>query len=245
VDLQLTLVSHYGPKPPQLAALIAEVQAQLAFSLGRAFTPYALEQMHGTIVGLEGSRTVTGILNENFRRLRNVEHCMDFEVLLRAVRSVEPFPLRVGGFAAGVDYGFTSNGSHPFVRSFSIQRDIAVGMGWPWTRGACSPSLASFRKSLECAGVLHKWHRREEDRDNDFFFVLGRVDRISTTDEEIKHVEDQVRQQLGERTPIELEVNSEALMLVAYEDARLPLSTSRAWQATDPSLNAAMLHRIY
>ena len=68
--MQLTLVSHYGPKPPTLARLIIELQQLLAQQLGTSFVPYALEQVHATVVGLEGLRVGGKVRGENFWRLR-------------------------------------------------------------------------------------------------------------------------------------------------------------------------------
>ncbi|HMJ91524.1 MAG TPA: hypothetical protein VK530_17000 [Candidatus Acidoferrum sp.] len=211
--MQLTLVSHYGAKPARFAALLSELQSQLAATLGANFTPYHLYQIHGTIVGLEGEGERAGlrIRNENFRRHRDVERFMDFPQIVGLVRAVKPFCIRVGGFQHSADYDFTSNGAHPFIRSFSIQGTIAVAMGWPWANGRCSDALFKLRKSLEGCGVLHKWHRRESDRDNDFFFVLGRVSRERVTGDCLKEAEEILRRQLAAREPIELEVNCDTL----------------------------------
>jgi len=75
----------------------------LTEQLGSGFKPYALEQVHGTIIGLEGARVGTHIHNENFRRLRGTERLIDFRGLLHFLRIwAEPdWNVRLGGFEDG------------------------------------------------------------------------------------------------------------------------------------------------
>jgi hypothetical protein len=243
--VQLTLVSQYGAKPAPFAVLLSELQCQLAAILGPCFTPYHLDQIHGTIAGLEGERIGSRIRNENFRRHRDAERFIDFPGLFSLVRAMKPFSIRIGGFQQSTDYGFKSNSAHPFIRSFSIQETIAVAMGWPWEDGRYSDAVFQLRKSLEGCGVLHKWHRHECDHDNDFFLVLGRVNRDNVAGDRLKQVEDILRHQLAARKPLDLEINCDTLALIAYEDPQLPLATSRVWHVNDPELSAESMAAIY
>lgn len=243
--MQLTLVSHYGEKPPALASLCDSLQSRAAALLGNAFVPYDTAQIHGTIVGVEGERTDGRIVSANFSRHRNIERHIDFTGLCRAARAMQPFEIRLGGFGRHEDFGFTSNGSHSFLRSFSLQGEIAVAMGWPWSDGRHSGALFDFRKSIEKFGVLHKWHRRESDRDNDFFFVLGRVNRAGVTDERVVDAEEALRSFLADSDPVQFSVTAGTLSFVAYTDSQLPCVTSRAWRVTDPRLTGEMLAAVY
>src|SRR5688572_11696268 len=121
--MQLTLVSHYREKSPEFARLIGDLQQSLTQALGGGFVPYSIEQVHATLVGLEGIRIGGRIRNENFRQLRGEERCIDFEGLLNWLHSAAfpTFSVQVGGFKSREEYGFTSQGQHPFLRSFSIQ----------------------------------------------------------------------------------------------------------------------------
>lgn len=242
--MQLTLVSHYGSKPPAFATLLGELQAHLRDSLGRAFIPYDLAQIHGTIIGLEGQRLAGEVHNENFRRLRQRVQPIDFARLTSAARSMDAFQVRVGGFSERSRCDFVSNGRPPHERSFSIQGEIAVAMGWPWQDGRYSERLVDFRKALEQCGVLHKWHRNEADRDNDFFFVLGRIDAAIATAAKAEG-ESRLRRMLATRYPLELNVSSDTLAFVAYDDPRLPLSTSRVLAVNDPATTAEALRDLY
>src|SRR3974390_1879197 len=61
--MEVTLVSFYGEKPSEVTQLMIYLQDLLASALSAGFRPYQLEQVHGTIVGLEGRRSGTTILN--------------------------------------------------------------------------------------------------------------------------------------------------------------------------------------
>ena len=52
---QLTLVSFYGEKNAEFAAWIRKIQQLLSAELGTDFEPYSLDQIHGTIIGLDGT----------------------------------------------------------------------------------------------------------------------------------------------------------------------------------------------
>lgn len=242
--MQLTLVSHYGPKPAPFAALLRELQSILVARLGPSFSPYALGQIHGTIIGLEGTPVGGGMRNDNFHRLRGEDRHMDFAGLLDFHHAVTG-PLchvQVGGFRAERDYAFTSQGLHPHLRSFSLRGQVAVAMGWPVEGGVTFPSsLDQWRRRLQQFGLLHKWHRGEADVDNDFFFVLGRVGEGMSQ----KHgadVEQQLREHLVRR-PLTLPITRDSLAIVAYSDPQLPPATSQAWPVDHPALTAELLAR--
>jgi hypothetical protein len=53
--MQATLVAYYGKKPAELSTLIREVQGKVIDVLSDAyFYRYDIEQVHSTIIGLEG-----------------------------------------------------------------------------------------------------------------------------------------------------------------------------------------------
>jgi len=242
---QLTLVSHYGAKPPAAAKVIGDLQKLLIESLGTGFCPYRTEQVHGTIAGLEGVRVGDGICNENFRRHRHEARPMIFERLLMFLRSLAAnLTIQIGGFDAEHDYRFTSQGRHPSVRSFSIQGETAVAMGWPFENGGFPARLDQLRRELQRFGILHKWHQREENVDNDFFFVLGHVAR-SITSEQRATAEQRVRDYMAGMPPLLLPITRETLSFVAYIDTQLPPESSRVLKLSDRSVTADTLASIY
>jgi hypothetical protein len=234
-----TVVAFYGEnKPGRLADFVVMLHERLASRLGRAFTPYTLEQVHATLVGLEGERSlVTGeIFNRNYAERRGEQRIMNVEGALTRIMTSPAFPLpvRIGGFAPDVDYScgggarrtvFMSRGHHPYRRAFSMQGKAVVAMGWPWTDGVVSTALARLRKALESEGVLHKYHEKLEDSDNDFFFVLGRVERSRVDGATIDAVEEEIRELMAGST-LELLVDLEDMKRVSYVDPSLPFDSS-------------------
>jgi len=147
--MQVTLVAQYGPKPPGLAAFLRHLQNNLSASLGRAFEPYDIEQVHATLVGLEGCR-VDGVIRGKRSGLS-----IDLSGIVGFLRgdAFTAIQVRVGGYRAADRHSFRSRDEHPYLRSFSIQGGTAVAIGWP-ADGAQSPdSLDRLRRSLERFGV--------------------------------------------------------------------------------------------
>jgi hypothetical protein len=244
-QMQLTFVSHYGPKPAPFAEKIRLLQSVIAEQLGSRFKPYTVEQVHGTIIGLEGARFGTRIRNENFRRFRGAERFIDFQGVLDFLRTrpESDWEVRVGGYDLDCDHGFTSAGQHPFLRSFSIRDEIAVAIGWPHCAGSFVPSLDELRRAFQRFGALHKWHQKEWDVDNDFFFVLGRVAQDITSAQR-EAVQQFVREHLA-AAPLQLPVPPATLSFVAYVDPQLPPHTSQTFRLNDQQVTASLLAGLY
>ena len=64
--MQATLVSFYGNKLKELEKFILACQKRIIEIIGTSFLPYELEQVHGTIIGLEGYRVADKIQNASF-----------------------------------------------------------------------------------------------------------------------------------------------------------------------------------
>jgi hypothetical protein len=239
-QMQVTLVAFYGDKPPELAQLITYLQDTLASSLGAAFRPYQLEQVHGTLVGLEGNRTGSTIQNVNSGLP------VDASRLLSFLRSDFPsITVRVGGYPRHQEFPFTSRGMHPYLRSFSVQDEIALAMGWPVDSGAVN-SLDHLRwRFASELNVRHKWHKQEGDCDNDFFFVIGRVDRRLLNTTRLQGVAEHVRVSLAGLDGVLATIGPATLRLVAYLDPQLPTETSLWLAVDDPTLTAARLLALY
>lgn len=244
--LQLSLVSHYGAKPPELAALVRRCQAPLAANLGAGFAPYALDQVHATLIGLEGRREAGRIVNRNAAELGAPSFMEPADLLCFLREDFAPIEVQIGGFRPGRDYGFESRGGHPSERCFSIQGGIAVAMGWPVRDGAYPNSIDELRWTL-CRrfGVRHKWHRDEGARDNDLYFVLGRVVDGGPDRSALDRATREVREYLSGRDGLRLRIGRDTLRVVAYDDPSLPPETSRAWALDDPELTPERLRALY
>ena len=172
----ISAVAFYGPKTGRLHELLTGVQAQIAEHVGRDFRPYTLDQVHATLIALNGVRAGGTIVNEYLlehageRREMDLPRVMD----ILARRFATPLRVRIGGFRPGQAVPFTSRGQHVAERSFSVQGEAFVLMGWPAESlaGAGRP-LDDLRREMNAAGVLHRYHARPGDVDNDLHLVVG------------------------------------------------------------------------
>lgn len=229
--MTLTLVAYYGPKPAPLAALITQLQHLPGRELRDAFVPYTLAQVHATIIGLEGVREGAHLLNANYLQCRRERKPMDMRKVLDLLRHTPllPMTIQLGGYREDQHYPFTSRGRHPYVRSFALQGELAVAMGWPVIHETYPPALDQLRRAFNAVHVLHKYHASPNDIDNDFFFVLGRVRRAALREDAVRAVEAQLRAFLAAREPLVFEVRREHLALVTYRDPQLPPASCRAY----------------
>ncbi len=238
--IQFTLVAHYGKKPPELSAVVQRLQTCLSDLLGAAFRRYEMEQVHGTVVGLEGCRSGRNFRNRNSGLLMDLGKLVEF---LRGPR-LGSIRVRVGGYESCGKYPFRSRNIHPYLRSFSIQGDIAVAMGWPVQPGEFPDSLDQLRRGFQEFGVRHKWHRTDIEVDNDFFFVLGRLERGAVDRAAVESSTEHVRTVLASSGGTEVEINRDTLRLVGYSDPELPRQTS-CWYGLDEPDLVAKLEGLY
>ncbi len=140
---------------------------------------------------------------------------MDLSGLFLFLQEMPPLHIRIGGFASSRVYPFTSRGLHPYTRSFALNGPLAVTMGWPVTGQSYPLTLDTLRRKCMRYNVLHKYHRRVDDIDNDFFFVLGRVELERVSEEKAKFVQHNLRKLLSEREPLDILVRAEDLSVVA------------------------------
>ena len=179
----VTLVAAYGEgKPDQLVQLLSNL-AELCSSemrLAGWIQLYDRAQIHATVVGLEGTRCGDAVVQENLKaRLGDAGPAppVNFEAMLEFfASSVSEVPAVVGGFRES-DVNPFDPGRAPFERSFDIRSDgLIVAMGWPHTNAAFTPYLIGLRKYFESFNIVHKYHVRPQDQDNDLFFVVGEID---------------------------------------------------------------------
>lgn len=259
---QVTMVSLYGEKDEQVSAAIRRWQQAVAHTVGDAFTPYHLSQTHATIIGLE--RHQAPAYNANFAKYRGRNVAMDFAGFLDYLRRCGriPFEVQLGGFVDR-DYPFTSRGTTPYRRSFSVQGDTVVVMGWPVcgkplpASGPLTPAdriheariypptLDLIRREAQDFGVLHAYHRQLEDVDNDFFFRIGLIDPTLTTPEVTSALEDEVRRLLSHQDPLVLRIGLENSYVAVYEDNTLPEASTRVWSISDPGVTGDFVFGLF
>ena len=199
--MQVTVVAYYGEKPTAIEEFVRSLQEELTHRLGFAFVPYEAEQVHATIIGLEAFRKGSEVLNLNFHELRGDRRAMNLSEILHFIEATDrlPFDLQIGGFSPAMIYPFTSRAEHPYFRSFGLQGSIAVAMGWPVSGQTYPRHLDALRKCFNDYNVLHKYHRTNDSLDNDFFFVLGRIERSLVSEHGIQDTQDAMREKLAER----------------------------------------------
>lgn len=227
-DVKLTLVAFYGHKPKSLADFIRWCQSLLAAHIPTGFNPYSVNQVHATIVALEGVRRGKQILNANFLRLGQARP-MDLVGALESVRRAAQLPcrIRIGGFDPGERYPFQSFGQHPYRRSFELQSsNAAVVIGWPEIQGRFPNVLDNLRRELNRYNVLHKYHATEQAIDNDLFFVLGRLENQPTGYVDREEINSTIRSRIAEREPLFINLSTNHLSVVCYVDAELPPARS-------------------
>jgi hypothetical protein len=172
----ISAVAWYGPKTGRLRELVAEVQALIFEHLGDDFLPYSPEQVHATLIALNGVRAGGTIVNEYLLAHAGVAREMDLprvmDILAR--RFATPLRVRIGGVRPDQPVPFTSRGQHPAERTFSVQDRAFVLVGWPADSlaGAGAP-LDELRREMNAANVRHRYHVRAGDVDNDLHLVVG------------------------------------------------------------------------
>jgi hypothetical protein len=215
------------------------MQNQVSLGLGNAFSgrfmPYSVEQVHLTIIGLEGGRSPQGIINDNYLKFRNAVRIMDFTAMLRSLQQTPLLPLtaRFGGFRQTKPYPFQCWGRHPYEMSFVIMGDKVALNGWPYRNGLHVSDLNLLRQTMTGHGILHKYFPKASDKDNDLFMVIGRLDSTGMSDKQagiFRHQIDLlgsiIRRKLAYRRPFVFNIGWRDLFLVQYQDPSLPWGSS-------------------
>jgi hypothetical protein len=174
----ISAVALYGPKTGQLRDFLAGVQALIAEHAGDGFLPYSLDQVHATLIALNGVPDPQGgaVVNEYYLMHSGARLQMDLRQVMDTLTAyfTNPLHVRFGGFQRHHEIPFTSRGQHLFERAFSVQENALVLVGWPVVSltGPGRP-LDSLRRAMNSANVLHRYHFGDSDVDNDLHLVLG------------------------------------------------------------------------
>lgn len=221
----ITAVALYGTKTGGLKRLLETVQAILRERLGDGFRPYTLDQIHGTVIRLDGvTDTQTGlIVNQRYLELTGTPRAMDYarasEIL--AAHLTPPLSIRIGGHGPNTPTTFSSRGQHPYDRMFSGQGDAFVLMGWPVstvTNGISHRPLDELRRKMNEANILHWYHDCSTDIDNDFHLVVGHGNGVPPH-ESIEAVR-AVRSHLAQH-PVPIEVGVDQIAIIAANSPTL------------------------
>ena len=180
----ISVVALYGPKAEPFRSLITEVQGMIRSHVGgELFQPYTLEQVHATLISLDGVREPDNpdntLLNANFLTRAGERRLMDIDQAMEILTTffTTPLQVRIGGYLPGDPVPFLSRGQHLYDRTFSVQGDAFVLLGWPTSPGL---PLNTLRRNLNAAGILHRYHQGPEDIDGDMHIVLGHHSGVPT-----------------------------------------------------------------
>jgi hypothetical protein len=185
----ITAVALYGTKTGDLRSLLEAVQAMIGERLGGSFRPYTLDQIHTTVIRLDGAADQSAGFIVNQRDLevtgiaRPADHARALKIL--SANLTPPLRMRIGGYRPDVPAMFTSRGQHPHERSFSVQGAAFVLMGWPVAtavNGGSVRPLDDLRRSMAEANIRHWYHQSATDVDNDFHLVVGHHDGAAERD---------------------------------------------------------------
>ncbi len=221
----ITAVALYGTKSGELKRMLETVQALLRDRLREGFRPYRLDQVHSTVIRLDGvADAQTGlIINSRHLEVTGIQRAMDLARALEilAARLTPPLSIRIGGYGPGSPAAFSSRGQHPHERMFSVQGNAFVLVGWPVsTVGDGSPPLPldALRRQMNEANIVHWYHRSAADVDNDFHLVVGHHD--SAPEHQTKQAVDAVRAYLAQR-PVRVAVGTDQVTIIAADSPTL------------------------
>jgi hypothetical protein len=144
-----------------------------------------------------------------------------------------PMTIKIGAYRKNTDYGFTSFGRQVWERSFTIQGEKVVLMGWPIHTATNLHPLAVLRRSFEEFGILHKWHRTSQDIDNDCYFVLGLILPDAGSAIDVTKTLLTMRNHLAGMTSLTIPLKKDDLSFVSYTDVTLPGATTRRLSLSD------------
>jgi hypothetical protein len=249
----ISALAWYGPKQGPLRDLLIRTQELIAGQVGPAFRPYTLEQVHATLIALDGVVDPGSgvVVNEAFGLNLGVHTEMDLPgVMDRLERRFRvPLAVRFGGVAAGAPVPFLSRGQHLFERSFSVQGRAFVLMGWPVVSLAGSgPGPApggpapvdEVRREMNAAGVLHRYHFGTADVDNDLHLVVGHWTGDNAPAEALARAVDGVRAALAQ-APVEATIGLADIKVVASDSRTMAPALYVSAIPADPDAMLALM----
>ncbi len=247
MSLDFTLVAYYGEKPPALSGLLSVLQTELINLLGDAYNACEIEQIHGTIVGLEGCRSRSGIQNANLCGAGDKNSCMELEGLFDFLLKTPLLPMQVrfGGYSKDMEYPFKSRGYQPYIRTFGLHDQSAVLIGWPAESDIFPMSLDSLRRECIKYHVMHKYHAQPADVDNDLFMVIGQIDHGMANRELLDAAQSRLRSLLSEQRPVDIELGIANLAIVGYRDTRLPPSSCLRYTIEEAMMKIERIKQLY
>jgi hypothetical protein len=221
----IAAVAFYGTKGGAFKQRLKAIQEMCRDGIGKCFEPYTLEQIHSTVVRLDGSIHFQSrlLVNQHYLQLAGVPREMDLARALGILTSEFKVPLKIviGGFTPDNPGTFMSRGQRSYERMFSAQDGALVLVGWPAVtveNGISVKPLDEIRRKMNEANILHWYHQSRGDIDNDFHLVIGHYSDVSHP--QVNEATHAVSAYLA-KNPIRLEVGVDQLSVVASDSPTL------------------------
>lgn len=216
--------------------------------LSPTFEAYQQSQVHATLIGMEAIVLHRLLYGHWFSRNRSgarrlIEVARLHEIVRRVARRTPMFTIRFGGFAkaqctcvGGSSRGWRCPTSaaefHSCDRSayegsfYAYSPGPVMLTGWPVQAPDASDAfphlLYDFRLAAESAGFLDKYHSDDSPHwmDDDCYLKLGAFrERIAS--DELRGVEEALREFLRARPPVTVDIAVEDISVVLYSDPSL------------------------
>jgi hypothetical protein len=218
-------VAFYGAKTGPFKDLLVAVRDILHRTIGKEFIPYTLEQIHGTLIRLDGvpEEHDKAFVNDRYYEITGFAHPMNPDLALAILQDslTPPCPIRFGGYRPGSPAKFSSRSQHPHDRMFSVQGRAFVLMGWPAAtvaNGLAAKPLDDLRRSMNAANIFHWYHQSRTDIDNDLHIVVGHHE--GAPDYKIQAAVTEVREYLTEY-PIEISLGIDQVVVIVSDSTTL------------------------
>ncbi|MGF1590767.1 MAG: hypothetical protein ACFCU7_16290 [Pleurocapsa sp.] len=246
----VSFIAFYGDKSLQLTTFINKIQAYLVNHelIQDRFIPYQPEQIHGTIIGCEGFKIDSGVINQWFYEHRQETRYIDFPGLINHLQHQVNFPLsiRFGGYDRHTNYNFFSRNQHLYFRSFQLQpvdnQTIPILIGWSWENYSVSLAIDNLRRDLQQFNLLHKYHVTSDAMDNDFYLRLGTING-KLNSEEINAIATDIRNILESQLALYFPINLNDLAFAQYQD--LSLTPAKTKVIPVGEITANQLEQLY
>lgn len=249
---QLTLISLYNRKSNALRQLLETCIEKIQQSaLQPYFQPYPIDQIHGTIIGMEKVNNAHQHFNQNLAITTKKNTVMNCEHFMSTVHQHFPMNVQIGGFQPSFNH-FSSLGQSPYQRSLQVQwkNQRVVLIGWPHSNNNFTEKrlLHNARSAfLKNCNIAHKYQD-----DNDFFMTLGKIvgltPRSATGQSPLavnaRQVEVDIKNYLSaQKTHISIDLTSMAI--AQYEDATLPLNSTIIHTLNNTKITTDFIASLY
>lgn len=249
---QLTLAALYGQKNTAFKQMIHSIWETIEDSdLRRIFIKHPMDQIHGTMVGMEKIIGFERHFNANIWEKEEKKKEMDFSNIFSNIDPFFPMKIQFGGFQEDFD-GFMSFDDTPYNRSFEInwKAKKIILIGWSLQEGTdiADNKLFKLRQKLYERNHL----RPKMDNDNDFYMVIGELAHFELFDDEAlaelkaaaQRLEKVIRDQLFNK-PQEIMVTTDDLFFVRYQKESLEVSSSEAWNIKNSEKNSYFVKDLF